>query len=409
MEHEHRAHEHERHERQRPRVAHQRHEGIAASRHAFGHGSAAKEEEPCDADHQPDAPQFRGHLPDSREQRADARYDDEHDEHHRGRREQRAKQAADAATEFFHGRQEPCERAADGGTKERHHRQHEHRKPQMAVVIQRQIAVARIAVCRQVQQKQPADSGGDDEPRVAQSRRKRLRHRDLRLAQPRGECEKHARGHEERDHETGRHRVPARVEASCFERSIVCERPRHATRPRGGSPDGERERNTDGGRQPRAAQLHQDKAREHPRTPLPARGGEQVAHGRVLGADQRGAGRRGNAGVDRAGGRGIVRALTRLRLQIRFRRLDAFRGFFEGACDPSPCCNEGRRRRSGCDGPGIGEATIPSGFIDAQPGEPGKDHGDCRYGQNGFGQRRPRDEPTRRAGARVTDAVERRH
>ena len=65
------------------------------------------------------------------------------------------------------------------------------------------------------------------------------------------------------------------------------------------------------------------------------RGMEQVAHRLVLGADQRGSSRIGN---------------------VHARRWRFGRRYDGGVC----------------------EAVIPRGFIDAEQGEPGKDHGHCR-------------------------------
>ena len=91
---------------------------------------------------------------------------------------------SDAARQRIDQRERPAERATDRLAQENDHGESQHAEPQVAVVIKRKIAIAEVAVGRQVEQQQPSEARGQHQTRIAQARRDRLRSRRKALLQP---------------------------------------------------------------------------------------------------------------------------------------------------------------------------------------------------------------------------------
>ena len=150
-------------------------------------------------------------------------------------------------------------------------------------MIEGEIAIAEVAVGRQVEEQQPAETGGERETWIADARGDRLRPRRQPPVQPDGGDQREPRSAEKTEHERRRH-AEQRVRWPCrFEHSIHPERPRHPGDPCGQCPDGKRQSNAGQSDIASPAQLEQAKTREHPSAPLPARGVQQIAHRCVLG------------------------------------------------------------------------------------------------------------------------------
>ena len=105
----------------------------------------------------------------------------------------RPRRRADAARRLAGDRQHPAERARQRLAQEQQHREHQHAQPQVALVVEREVAVDRVAVRRQVQQQQPAEAGREHEAGVADARAHGLRRRGcarpLRAAAHHGPCQ----------------------------------------------------------------------------------------------------------------------------------------------------------------------------------------------------------------------------
>jgi hypothetical protein len=236
------ADQHDDHAEERPHVAQQRGHRRAARREALRQGVAAQEEEPRRADDEPQAPDLRGELGHVREQCAHCGDDADHDGDHARARRDGSDAAPDAARDAIDDRQHPRERPAEGLTQKRGDRQREHAEPQMPLVIKRKIAIAEIAVRRQVEEHQPPESGRHHESGISDPRRNRLRARRQPAPQPRGGDERNdCRGHETEDVRCGPIEEAARS-ARGLEPPIRAERPRHASDPRGERPREKRER-----------------------------------------------------------------------------------------------------------------------------------------------------------------------
>ena len=190
----------------------------------------------------------------------------------RGRRPAGADARADRARHAVQHGQAPAEHPSERLAQEHEHAEDQHAEPEMALVIEREIAVAGVAVGRQVEQQQPADAG------------QRARGRDSRRATPSSagpagsrlrsqpDSDEHDDGaREQPQHERRRHREPPRAVAPGLERAIGGERPRNAAEPRGDRPDGERQRDAERRRHGSAGEVHQAEAGQHPAGPLPAR------------------------------------------------------------------------------------------------------------------------------------------
>ena len=135
----------------------------------------------------------------------------------------------------------------------------------------------------QIEQEQPADAGGHDETGITGTRRERLRDWNQVPARDQRKRQQCCSRGEQHDHERRRHRIRGGGDAPRLEDTIRCERPGHVARPGCQRPRCERDRDADDGTQSRATQLHERETGQHPRTPLPSRGREQLAHRCVLG------------------------------------------------------------------------------------------------------------------------------
>ena len=90
-------------------------------------------------------------------------------------------------------RKHPAQRPADGLAQKGGEREREHAEPQVPLVIERKIAIAEIAVRRQVEQQQPTESGRHHQSGISDPRRNRLRARWQTIPQPRGCGERNGR------------------------------------------------------------------------------------------------------------------------------------------------------------------------------------------------------------------------
>ena len=151
----------------------------------------------------------------------------------------------------------------------------------MPLVVEREIAVARRSVRRQIEQEQPADAGREHQTGITQNGGGVLRSGRERLAQPRRGEEQRDRRPQQPEHEVGGHRQ--RVRRFATQRMSRCEWPWHPPEPCCSGPCRKRERDAERRRPAAAAQIEQQQPRERPRRPLPARRSKQSPHRLVLG------------------------------------------------------------------------------------------------------------------------------
>ena len=140
----------------------------------LGERCAAQKEEPRRADDEPEAPELGSELANVEEQRADeANQHDEQRDENRG-----AAGSADSArrrgSRRRQHRQRPREGAADRLAREGDDAEGKHAGPKVALVIQREVTIARMAVRGQIEQDEPSDARREHETGVRECGRRPL-------------------------------------------------------------------------------------------------------------------------------------------------------------------------------------------------------------------------------------------
>ena len=270
-------------ERHRPGIADEREAGRAGACQPLGHRSGTQEEEPGGAEDQPDPAELGRQLAHVGEGDAER----EHGQRRRGDDGERERRPAEATRRaprrFTDDRERPGERARERAAREHHHRQDQHRQPEMALVIESEVAIAGMAVERQVEQHQPADAGREHEPGVADARAHRLpRRRHVPGIARRCDDRQDDAGRGEDDDERRRRAGPGELGARRSEAVRSGERPRHPRQPSGHRPDDERDAGAEPGPAAVAAPEHEPEADRHRRRPLRSGAGQQLAHRVVL-------------------------------------------------------------------------------------------------------------------------------
>jgi hypothetical protein len=148
---EHRADEDRDDEEDRPRIAQEREPRGAAACEPLGHRPGAQKEEPGRAEDEPDAAELRRQL-------AQVGEGDAEREHRAGRCQHQQHGDAGGAVATIRSldrlaadREDPGEAARQRSTREHHDREREHRQPQVALVVEREIAVGAVAAEREVE------------------------------------------------------------------------------------------------------------------------------------------------------------------------------------------------------------------------------------------------------------------
>ena len=253
---------------QRPGIAHEREPAGPRARQPLGQRRAAQEEEPGGADDQPDPAELGRELAHVGEGEAEG----EHGQRRRGDdgearasarpKRRAARRAASPTIESVQAKRARERRRTNSITDSDQHRQ-----PEMALVIEREVAVAGVAVERQVEQQQPADAGREHEPGVADARAHRLRAPAARARRLRDAATTAGRRRRaaRTTHERRRRAGPGELGARRREAVRAGERPRHARQPSGRGPDDER----DAGAERRPARAAGSRARTRSRSPSP--------------------------------------------------------------------------------------------------------------------------------------------
>ena len=160
-----------------------------------------------------------------------------------GRRRQHAEAPGHVALHLAGKRQRPAERARQRPAQEHQHREHRHAQPQVALVVQREVAIHRVAVRRQVQQQQPAEARREHEAGIADARAHGLRSADARglgAAAHHGPCQQHQGRGAEHQHERCRRTAERRLRAAPARTRALDQGPRHARQPGGDGPRAQR-------------------------------------------------------------------------------------------------------------------------------------------------------------------------
>ena len=316
---EHGAEQHRDDKQQRPGITKERSAQRPGPRQALGQRPAAQEKEPGRAADQPDAAELRGELAQVGQQQPERRNAGQRDDNQQRNHRPAAQTARDAAAGLARNDQAPGQAVRQRPAQEQQDREHQHCEPQMPLVVERQVAVGRVAVGRQVEQQQPAQAGCQDQAGIADTRtRRRSECRGCRGCMEAPAADRHQQhdgGAAEQPKDKARRsaverRVERRVEPSRLELAMGCQRPRHAGQPGGARPQCQRGRDAQRRRTRTPAPQQESETDTHRPRPLPAGALHQVTHRLVLAfvggrlvrvAHQGRAGRQRLARVDRTG------------------------------------------------------------------------------------------------------------
>ena len=283
---EHRADQHADDEQQRRKVAQHRDGRRPGARQALGQRCAAQEEEPGRADDEPDAADLGSELAQVRQAQAEGQHPD------RGEPTQQRQRCAlaSALRHTGQGIASACQ-AASEGTRQRlaqaqHDAEQQQPEPEVALVVEREVAVDGMAIGREFEQHDGAQAAQQHQAGEPGARAHALRWRACarRFAQQRPGAKQRS-SHQQCHDESGRRTAEVGARACGFETAPARKRPRNARRVGRHGPGRQRHGDTDGRtrRSAAAARPQQERISQcHRAGPLHPGVGHQRAHCGVL-------------------------------------------------------------------------------------------------------------------------------